>query len=367
MEVKPSVPKRVLVIRLQNHGDVLLTTPLFSTLKRIFPGVEIDALVFAETMPMLESNPDLSSILSLPRGKQAGRGWNRLRTFFSLMRKIRRRQYDWVLHLNDQWSGACAALISGASLRFGYEIQKRDYWIWRRVFPHRVTPTSTGHMVEQNMAVLESLGLPVKREDMQCTMCYSHADTAAVSSRLTPLGVTGPYILIHPTSRWFFKCWEDDRFAKVITYLADAGWKVVLTSSPDDRELELVKGLLQRVGVHSNVVSIAGQLSLPGLAAAIAGAALFIGVDSVPMHMAAALGVPIVALFGPTHVHIWRPWSKNAEVIHAADYGPLIAPNDVDTSTSDRYLSNIHVPPVLAAIDRQLLKITSIQNGVDVD
>jgi heptosyltransferase-3 len=81
---------------------------------------------------------------------------------------------------------------------------------------------------------------------------------------------------------------------------------------------------------------------------------LFIGVDSVPMHMAAALGVPLVALFGPTHVHIWRPWSEKAEVIHAAKYGPLIAPNDVNTATEERYLGNIPVEPVLEAVWRQL-------------
>jgi len=363
MESRFSAPKRVLVIRLQNHGDVLLTTPIFSTLKRLFPWVEVDAMVFAETKPMLEANPDLSNVMSLPRGRQAGRGWRRLRIFFDLMRKIRQRRYDWVLHLNDQWSGACAAAISGASLRFGYEIQKRDYWLWRKIFPQRIVPTASGHMVEQNMAVLQALGLPIERQDMRCTMGYTEADRVQVNSKLQANGVTGPYILIHPTSRWFFKCWEDDRFADVVTHLANTGWQVVLTSAPDQRELALVENLMQRIGMHSKVVSLAGQLSLPGLAAAIAGATLFIGVDSVPMHMAAALGVPIVALFGPTHVHIWRPWSDQAEVIHAADYVPLIAPNDVDTSTHERYLSNIPLPPVLAAIDRQLQRIAVPEGG----
>ena len=129
--------------------------------------------------------------------------------------------------------------------------------------------------------------------------------------------------------------------------------------------MELVDGLLRRVN-HPKVVSLAGQLSLPALAAAIAGAALFIGVDSVPMHMAAALDVPIVALFGPTHVHIWRPWSDRAVVIHAADYGPLIAPNDVDTATHERYLSNIPVQPVLDAVWHQLARFAEHKEVVDL-
>jgi len=348
-----AVLRRVLVIRLQNHGDVLLTTPIFSALKRHFPGVEVDALVFAETLPMLAANTDLAHVWALPRGQQAGRGLRRLRTFFSLMLQIRRRRYDWVLHLNDQWSGACAAAVSGAPLRFGYEIEKRDYWLWRKIFPERIVPTADGHMVEQNMRVLQALEVPIDAEDMRCTMAFSATDAELSRQKLVAAGVCGRYVLIHPTSRWFFKCWEDERFAEVIAALAASGRQVVLTSAPDQREVDLVNGLLRRVN-HPLVVSLAGQLTLPALAATIAGASLFIGVDSVPMHMAAALKVPIVALFGPSHVHIWRPWSQRAEVIHAADYGPLIEPNAVDTSTQERYLANIPVPPVLDAIWRQL-------------
>lgn len=347
-----SEPRRVLVIRLQNHGDVLLTTPIFSALKHHFPGVEVDAMVFAETFPMLAANPDLTNVWALPRRRQAGRGLSRLRTVVDLMLQIRRRRYDWVLHLNDHWLGAVASMVSGAALRFGYETQKRDYWLWRKIFPQRIVPTADGHMVEQNMRVLQALDVPLDPEDMRCTMAFSPADQALSRQKLAAAGVNGSFVLIHPTSRWFFKCWEDDRFAEVIAALAASGRQVVLTSAPDPREVDLVNGLLQRVG-NPKVVSLAGQLTLPALAATIAGASLFVGVDSVPMHMAAALDVPIVALFGPSHVHIWRPWSEHAEVIHAADYGPLIKPNDVDTSTHQRYLSNIPVQPVLDAIWRQ--------------
>jgi len=348
-----SPPKRVLLIRLQNHGDVLLTTPMFSALKQHFPGVEVDALVFAETVPMLSANPDLTKVWALPRGKQVGRGLRRVLALIRLMLEIRSRRYDWVLHLNDQWPGAVAAAVSGASVRFGYEMEKRDFWLWRKIFPVRIVPVFAGHMVEKNLAVLEALGVPVDARHAPCTMGFSAQDAELVRAKLAQTGVTEKYVLIHPASRWFFKCWEDERFAEVIAALAGSGWQVVLTSAPDQRELDLVDGLLRRVS-QPGVVSLAGQLTLPQLAAAIATASLFIGVDSVPMHMAAALGVPLVALFGPTHVHIWRPWSERAEVIHAVDYGPLIAPNDVNTSTSERYLTNIPVQPVLDAVWRQL-------------
>lgn len=346
-------PRRVLVIRLQNHGDVLLTTPIFSALKRHFPGVEVDAMVFAETLPMLLANPDLTRIWPLPRRRQAGRGWRRVKNLLALMRGIRQRRYDWVLHLNDQWPGALAAAVSGASLRFSYDMEKRDYWLWHKIFPRRIAATAQGHMVEQNLAVLRALDLPIDAVDGRCTMAFKPEDALLARQKLDAAGVGKDYVLVHPASRWFFKCWEDERFAEVISRLAAAGWQVVLTSAPEPRETRLVDEIMRRAG-HPNVKSLAGQLTLPALAAVIGGARLFIGVDSVPMHMAAALDVPVVALFGPTHVHIWRPWSDRAEVIHAGDYGPLIAPNDVDTDTEERYLANIPIEPVLEAVWRQL-------------
>lgn len=322
-------------------------------------------MVFAETLPILHANPDLTFIWPLPRRRQAGRGWRRIGKMLDLLRSIRGRRYDWVLHLNDQWPGALAAAVSGASLRFSYDMEKRDYWLWRKIFPQRLTPSSAGHMVEQNLAVLGALGVAIDAADARCSMAFDAQDALLARQKLEAAGVVGNYVLIHPASRWFFKCWEDERFAEVIAALAASGWQVVLTAAPEPKELELVETLM-RLADHPNVVSLAGQLTLPALAATIAGAKLFIGVDSVPMHMAAALGVPMVALFGPTHVHIWRPWSERAEVIHAADYGPLIAPNDVDTATSERYLVNIPVKPVLDAVWRQLERFANVAEGVQL-
>ena len=103
-------------------------------------------MVFAETLPMLLANPDLTNVWPLPRRRQAGRGWQRVKSLFALMWGIRNRRYDWVLHLNDQWPGALAAAFSGASLRFSYDMEKRDYWLWRNIFPCRIAATAQGHI-----------------------------------------------------------------------------------------------------------------------------------------------------------------------------------------------------------------------------
>ena len=347
-------PQRILVIRLQHHGDVLLTTPIFAALKHTFPAAEVDAVVFAETVPMIASNPHLTTVWPLPRSKDAGKGLSRLRKQAHLLAQIRQRQYDWVLHLNDHWSGAWIALSCGAAVRASYALPKRDNFLWRSIFPLRLPCTANGHMVERNMAFLRDLGLPLNGYAAKCCMAFTATDRAMAQQKLSSIGIKDDYILVQPTSRWFFKCWEDDRFAETLTELAQDGHRIVLTAAPAERELALI-ARLKTLAPHPNIISLAGQLTLPELAAVISNAKLFIGVDSAPMHMAAALDVPCVALFGASDVETWRPWSDKAIVIKASDYGPLISPHEVNTNTEERYLSHIPVHAVLDAARRLLV------------
>jgi heptosyltransferase-3 len=104
---------------------------------------------------------------------------------------------------------------------------------------------------------------------------------------------------------------------------------------------------------NARLHSLAGQLTLRQLASVIDHARLFIGVDSVPMHMAAALGTPLVALFGPSS-SFWRPWQAKGEVIWAGDFGAIPDPDDIDTNTDERYLDLIPTDAVIAAAKKVL-------------
>ena len=121
------------------------------------------------------------------------------------------------------------------------------------------------------------------------------------------------YVVVHPGSRWLFKCWPAAATAAVIDRLAADGWPVVLTGAPDPAERALVDAV--RAATRAPVVDLAGQLSLPELAALIGAARLFFGVDSAPMHMAAAMGTPTVALFGPSGDAEWAPWHVAHRVV----------------------------------------------------
>ncbi|BEV73160.1 MULTISPECIES: putative lipopolysaccharide heptosyltransferase III [unclassified Paludibacterium] len=347
-----SPPARILLIKLRHHGDVLLCTPVIHALQASYPAAEIDMLLYEETRPMVQHHPGLSRIWGLDRSV---RGWRRLAHWLGLYRQLARRHYDLIIHLSDQMNAALLTKALAPANSVGFDYPKRRNKYWRSCFRHLapLAESDTLHTVEQNLLALQPLALTVSDEMRRCRMSYSSQDREHIQQQLARLGIHGTYIVAHPPARWFFKCWEDERFASVIQTLADDGWPVIVTGGRSVQEQQLVDNIMQQVR-SPRVHSLAGQLSLNTLAALIDGARLFIGVDSVPMHMAAALQTDCVALFGPSKLNEWHPWMNRAIVINAADHGPLPHPDAIDTSTTQRYLSAIPAETVLNACQRLL-------------
>src|SRR5258705_399103 len=125
--------------------------------------------------------------------------------------------------------------------------------------------------------------------------------------------VSGAFIHVHPASRWRFKCWSTAKNAELIDRLAADGHQVVITAAPDPEEVAFVDEI--RAHSRSTPLNLSGQLSIKELGALTARAKLFIGVDSMPMHLAAAMGVPTLALFGPSSETLWGPWNVERRVV----------------------------------------------------
>ncbi|WAT00534.1 putative lipopolysaccharide heptosyltransferase III [Rouxiella chamberiensis] len=349
----PTPPRRILIIKLRHHGDMLLTTPVINTLHQHFPDAEIDMLMYLETRDMLASHPALSQLFTIDRQwkKQGVRA--HIGHEIRLARQLMRRDYDLVVNLADQWRSAIVTRLTGARVRLGFDFAKRRGKLWTACHTQLVSTQGHGqlHTVEQNLAILAPLNLAPPAS--QATMSYSAQDELAVSALLHAHHVKLPFIVVQPTSRWFFKCWTEEKMAETFRALSARGFPILVTAGPDKRELEMVDKILA-LCPDAHTVSLAGKLTLRQLAALIDKAALFIGVDSVPMHMAAALQTPLIALFGPSKLTFWKPWQAKGEVIWAGDFGPLPDPDDIDTHTSERYLDAIPAQAVIDAADRLL-------------
>ncbi|MCU5773531.1 putative lipopolysaccharide heptosyltransferase III [Erwiniaceae bacterium BAC15a-03b] len=340
-------PRKILLIKLRHHGDMLLTTPVINALHQRYPQAIIDVLLYAETRPILQAHPAIGEIHAIDRNWKKLGGWQRFKHEMAVATHLRSRHYDVVINLADQWLSAIITRLSGASVRIGFDFEKRRNPLWQ--FCHNyLVPTDNHHQLhtaEQNLSALQPLNIPVA--GVHASMHYSDSDWQH-TKHLLAQQFSQPYIVIQPTSRWIFKCWEDDKMAEVIDQLARPGLKVVLTAAPDAKEQAMIDNILS-LCKSGDVVSIAGKLTLTQLAALIAHARLFIGVDSAPMHMAAALNTPCIALFGPTKLQFWRPWGENNQVIWAGDYAPLPDPDSINTNTQQRYLTAIPVEDVVKA------------------
>lgn len=347
--------QKILVIKLRHHGDVLLTTALYRALHDQFPGAQVDTLIYKETSPLLQNNPHLHKVLCIDRKLK---GLNRLKAEFRLIRQIRQTNYDSVIHLTDQWIGAAIAHFSKALTRIEMVHAKRDKVLWHACFTHQIVPPARGqaHAIELNLLCLQSLGINPETIQGEMALCPSAENQEKTTLLLKQNGIEKPFVLIHPAARWPFKCWENERFSDVVVHLLEKGLNVMLTCSPDPIEItmtaEIEKLALGKYsGDQAKLVNLGGKISLPMLAALLQQSKFYVGVDSAPMHMAAALNIPQVALFGPSWLQEWRPWSSRATVIYAGDFGPLPHPDSINTDDKTRLLSAIPTGVVIQAVD----------------
>ncbi|MDH4396734.1 MAG: putative lipopolysaccharide heptosyltransferase III [Limnobacter sp.] len=349
---------KVLVIKLRHHGDVLLSTALYRALVEHFPGIQVDVLIYKETTPLLENNPHVHRVLTIDRKLK---GWKRVKAELGLLLGVRREKYDAVIHLTDQWVGALITRFSQAPKRVEMFYAKRDKPFWHNSFTDCVMPPARGkaHAVELNLMCLSKLGVDPSSIKGKMALVPSEANQLKVREWLGKEGIGGlnggDFVLIHPAARWPFKCWEDDKFAEVVAYLLGKGYHVVLTCAPDPVEkamtAEIERLARQKATGNAVLLNLGGQVSLPLVAAMLSNCRFYIGVDSAPMHMAAALDVPQIALFGPSWVEEWKPWSNRAKVIYAGDFGPLPHPDSINTDDHTRLLRAIPTQVVLKEIE----------------
>jgi heptosyltransferase III len=299
---------RALVVKLRHHGDVLLASPVLSLLKARAPQLEVDALVYDDTVPMLEGHPALSRLYFVGRKWRERGVLSRITLERHLLRELRARKYDLLVHLSEQPRGAWLARLLGARWRVAPAMPDRGAF-WQRSFTHLYPVVGGGrrHQVELNLDALRRIGVQPGLAERKVQFVPG-ADAERAIDELVQ-GV--PFVHMHPASRWRFKCWPAERNAELIDRLAADGYNVVITSAPD--EIPFIDSILEKT--KANPVSLAGKLSIKQLGALTARAKLFVGVDSMPMHLAAAMGTPTVALFGPSGENEWGPWNVERRVV----------------------------------------------------
>lgn len=315
MSIDLSKIKKILVIQLRHHGDVLLTTPLLYTLKKQIPNALIDVYIYKEAAPILEGLPFINKMHLYDRSVKKKGVLPRMQSEMSLMYQLRRDNYDLVINMTEGDRGALVCLLTGAKISIGPDPKKTGMWMKEKCYTHVVKEKhEMRHKVEMNLDLISDLGIVSPSEDLFLHFSVPIEEEKSIDEILKRHHIQ-TYYLIHPVSRWMFKSWPVDKVASFMNQIYDeTRIPFVITGSNAKEEMAFVGTLVQRLH-HGSFLDLSGKINLKQLGALIKRAKMMVSVDSVPMHMAAAFKTPLIAIFGPTSDKRWAPWQHPRAVI----------------------------------------------------
>ncbi len=293
----------VLFVRLRSLGDTVLSTPLYAALKAWRPDLRIAVLVESPNGEVLKHNPDVDQVITIP-GAQGS--FSSLFSRAAALTEIRAARFGCCINLHGGSTSAWLTLLSGSLHRVGLQSFRHTFAYTHTLdVPTRKAGGRKWHTVEYQMEWLHQLGLPEAAIPPLRVIPAPELE-ALVLKRLQGLGLKpgSRYAVIQPTSKFFTKEWTPEGFAEIADYLArEHAFQVVLSGGPGE-EAKL-RSVAQRC--EENIL-VCGGVSIGELLWILRGAKLFVGNDSGPTHLAAALGVPTVVLFGSSDAEVWYPW-----------------------------------------------------------
>ena len=295
--------RNLLIIKLRYIGDVLLATPTVRAIKAARPDVRVTMMVNRETEDVLSGNPDLDEIIVLDKGSLTAQS--------RLIAGLRHRQFDTVIDLTDGDRSAFLSWVSGAPVRIGFNDEHR----WRGRYYTQVIQPIPGmrHRIERDLEALKPMSIQAESKDPQLWLTPEEEKSA--DQLLEQLGVqrSPSMVILQPGARYWFKAWPPERFAELADHLtAQYGCQVLIGGSEQDIDLAQQ---IRQIAKCSPVI-MAGRTTIKQFAAIAKKSALYVGSDSGAMHIAAAVGTPVVALFGPSNPAEWGPRGKVTEVIY---------------------------------------------------
>ncbi len=322
--------KKILIIRLDRIGDVILSTPAIRAVRQTFPQADISLLIKEYTKDLLVTNSNIDRLLIYKKD-------------------VITRNFDLAIALHPGFLQNYLTFVSGAVFRAGFTGWGGGFFLTHRIKDDR--QSRIRHEVDSALEVVASLGCETKDKSLDISVTQEGEEFAKDFFLKNNLSSSDSIIVIHPGSRQEYIRWPEKGFAALAdTLIKEEKAKVILSAGEEERQL-IDKILL----LMNEKPLIAQGFRLSCLISIIKRCNLFIGNSSGPMHIAAALKVPVVAIFGPVHpldsFKEWGPWGEN-NIIVAKDFNcPNCHPSDCKTF---RCLNEISVEEVLNAARQQL-------------
>lgn len=343
----PDSTQRFLVIRLSSMGDIVHALPAVAALGETFPEAEIHWAVETRHASLLDGNPFVHQVLTLDT-----LGWRRRLTSLQTLKAVARAvgvlrefEFDIAIDFQGLYKSAVIAWLSRSRERLGFA----KNWLREPAagifYTERVAPQGRAHVIERNLALVERLG--ARAERWQFPLPHTDRDESYVEGQLAGLGAR-QFIVINPGGGWKSKCWAPDRYAELIRRLEpEFPGEILLTGSPEEEGL--IQGIIQSAGTRRAKYL---PTTIIQFIALVRRAKLFLGGDTGPLHLAAAVGTALVAIYGPTDPARNGPFSKAD--ITLWNRGPVDYTRRASLPT---YLPGVSVESVLAAIRERLARV----------
>ncbi|MEW6593511.1 MAG: glycosyltransferase family 9 protein [Thermodesulfobacteriota bacterium] len=341
-------PGSILLVQLGDIGDVVLSLPCIRALREHFPRAPLALAVRDKAATLFDDCPWVDDVIAIgtpPHGLVAS-----LRHQMEFLRRLRSFRCELAMDLRTGTRGAIMAWLSGARQRIGFHARGETFWRnWLFTDLYRPEPVPKIHMTDYLQNFLTAYGIGVRHTVPELPV--ADARQVAVQRLLREAGVAAgmPVVAVQPFSLWRYKEVPRTTIVEVLRFLRQKNLAVVVVGSAGERER--AEALVRESGPGAS--NLAGKTNLLELAALLQSSALFIGVDSAGLHLAAAVGAPTVGIFGPSAAHCWAPRGERHLVVQKDLPCVPCHQKGCDGSEHSRCLDALTVEEITAAVTRQ--------------
>ncbi len=346
MSVDPQSIKSILIINLAFIGDVLLSTPVARALRQAYPAAAIDMMTIPLTAPLARGNPYINDVIEYDKRGQH----KKVGALFALIGQVRTRRYDIAVTTNFAPRGAMLAWAAGIPVRAGYDAQHAGWFLTHAASARR---QNIRHEAENYLDVLKPLGITTA--DTSLALAVDPRDAAALAGKVRR-SMGKKLVLICPAGSYPQKSWTVAGYAALVRQLAPQVDCCLIGGKAEGPLLAAIN-----LAAGGAAQELPGTLTLGELAALVKEADLVVTVDTAPLHIAQAVGTPVVALFGPTDPRIWGPRGPRDIVLQEpADCSPCWG----RTACADhKCMNTLDAGRVLAAVQAMLGETGNAETG----
>ena len=340
----------ILIVKLSAIGDVIHTLPSLAALRKLYPKADITWVVEEASSDIIRGHPHLDRMI-ISRRKRWVENLKKLHDIKttiadirSFVKTLRDRKYDIVIDFHGLFKSSMIVLLSGGKRKLGYDSMQELSGLFLN---EKIFEDMKKHAVDRYLDFIRYLGTDIDNPDFNIPIEEGNKIRIETLLRSKNIDIAEPFVTINPVAFWDTKLWEDDKFARLCDKIVEElKQKVVFTGSKGHGNIERIRSMMTFPSVN-----LEGQTTLRDLAYLYRLSGLLITTDSGPMHIAAAMNTPTVALFGPTDPSRTGPYGKGHIVVRKE---MPCSPCFLKKCDTKRCMEEITVDEVFEAVKKQM-------------